>query len=89
MKIAMTLSMVALLATTGAASAGEPMVLTDAQMDRVTAGSAIKLTLPKHNIVAPSAVEGSIEVKTELGKILIGLILPTGTQLTLPAVQMK
>jgi prepilin-type processing-associated H-X9-DG protein len=38
MKTATTLAMAALLVTAGAALADEPMVLTDAELDRVTAG---------------------------------------------------
>jgi hypothetical protein len=88
MKTVMTLGIAALLATAGAAAAGEPMVLTDAQMDSVTAGKT-DLTLPNGKIVAQSAVKGSIEVKTELNRILIGLSLPNGKELMLPAVQTK
>jgi hypothetical protein len=39
MKVVMTLATAALLATVGAAGAGEPMVLTDAQLDQVTAAA--------------------------------------------------
>jgi hypothetical protein len=42
MKTAMTMVMVALLATAGAATAGEPMVLTDAQLDKVTAAGPVQ-----------------------------------------------
>jgi antitoxin (DNA-binding transcriptional repressor) of toxin-antitoxin stability system len=41
----MTIGLVALLATAGAAAAGEPMVLTDAQLDRVAAGDFLIITL--------------------------------------------
>ena len=43
MNRAMTLGLTALLATAGAAMAGEPMALTDSELDRVTAGSVLVL----------------------------------------------
>jgi hypothetical protein len=45
MKTAMILGMAALLGTAGVAAAGEPMVLTDAELDRVTAGVVLDLVV--------------------------------------------
>jgi hypothetical protein len=47
MKAAMTLGLAALLVTAGAGMAEQPMVLTEAQLDRVTAGQGVVLVLQK------------------------------------------
>jgi prepilin-type processing-associated H-X9-DG protein len=52
-----TLGMAALLATTGAAMAGEPMMLTDAELDRVTAGSVEEIIV---EFETPSGHSGGV-----------------------------
>jgi hypothetical protein len=56
-----TLGMAALLATAGAAMAGEPMVLTDAQLDRVTAG------MNKNELIAKVAADSSRPGEVSIG----------------------
>jgi hypothetical protein len=61
MNTATTLGMVALLATTGAAIAGEPMVLNDAQLDHITGGPIEIRELHIRTETGPVKVEISFE----------------------------
>jgi hypothetical protein len=87
MKTASTLGLAALLVTAGAAVADQPVVLTDTQLDRITAGAPtenISLNFQEIRV----EFEGQIEVTFVGGKldgILIGLHPPGGSvEHTLP-----
>jgi hypothetical protein len=76
------------------ALADEPMVLTDAQLDRVTAGAHVPGFEDQIDVLSWSwgmsqMVEGSLLVDPNLHQVLIRLSQPTELSLELPAVQRR
>jgi hypothetical protein len=74
MKTAMTLGLAALLATAGVAMADGPMVLTDAELDRVTGGPRMHVFVDLHN-QAPAAPNTAENVEIVFGSAPEGTIL--------------
>lgn len=66
------------------AAADEPVVLTEAQLDQVTAGGVVMVIIPTdiREVIIPTDIQGTITVGTQ-----IDLTLPNGRQLLLPAGQ--
>jgi hypothetical protein len=82
MKTATTLGMAALLVTAGAAVADQPVVLTDTQLDRITAGQVVTEQFSLNFEEIRVVFEGEIKVTFAGGKldgILIDLHPPGGS----------
>ena len=70
MKTATTLGLAALLVTAGAAVADQPVVLTDTQLDRITAGLPTEsMSLNFEEIKVQAVVKGEIMVTFDEGKL--------------------